>query len=532
MKIVIPLWDDPELEKNFPPEHYQIRKDIRGLPPRELMREMRKLQGSLLILWAYDRKVLRNYTLWEGLALLAGTKKKQIWDKLGRKRTCHWGKWLYFSVSRTLGQALLLPFRLLYLQLSLLWLQLKLNFKRSSWREKGKTAFLRTDLWFGVRAGGSVGHLAGVIKGLLQNQFHPVIFSTDFLPGVDAGKLDFNLVRSRIASASFREIPELVYNFKTIKLASAKLKADPPDFIYQRYSLDNFAGLWLAAKLKIPLALEYNGSFLWMEKHWGSGLAYPGLAAKIEELNLRYADLIVVVSRVMKDELLSRGFAPEKILVNPNGVDLDLFSSQTEEKARELRRELGLEDKILAGFIGTFGPWHGVIELAKAIQPAVEGNPRLHFLLMGTGPLEAQVREIVQAAGMKERVTFTGLIPQQEAPVYLSACDILLSPHVPNRDGSRFFGSPTKLFEYMAAGKGIVASRLEQIGEILEAGKTALLVEPGNIKELAEQIIYLADNQPVRERLGAAAREVARQKHGWRENVNNVLAALKEKFKP
>jgi glycosyltransferase involved in cell wall biosynthesis len=96
---------------------------------------------------------------------------------------------------------------------------------------------------------------------------------------------------------------------------------------------------------------------------------------------------------------------------------------------------------------------------------------------------------------------------------------------VPLTDGSEFFGSPTKVFEYMAAGKAIVASRLGQIGEVLEDRETALLVEPGNVEELAAAIVKLVGLQELRKSLGARAREVAEKEHTWMHNAQRVLDA-------
>jgi len=530
VKTVIPLWDDPQLEQTFSPKDYQLRKELRNFPSRALGREIRQIKGSQLILWAYDLKVLRNAELWEGVALCSPAKEKWVWDKEGRKQKITFPGWLGEDFLRLVLSALLIPFWLLYFKITLPLLEQALKGKKPQMGKTQTLGFLRTDHWFGIKAGGSVGHLSGVIKGFSENQYIPVVFSSDHLPGVPEDKFPFHLMRPDGGFASFREIPELIYNLKLDRRIGEILKTNPPDFIYQRYSLNNFSGLLLALQLKIPLVLEYNGSFTWMEKHWGEGLCYPGLCGKIEDLNLRYADLIVVVSQAMKDDLISRGFSPQLILVNPNGVDMDLFAPQRGANALELRRKLGLEDKVVAGFIGTFGPWHGIEELARAVKPAVSRNPNLHFLLIGTGLLQKRVKEILKQDGVEEFVTLTGLVPQEMAPDYLAACDILLSPHVPNLDGSRFFGSPTKLFEYMATGKAIIASNLEQIGEILEAGKTALLVEPGNIEQLAEKIVYLAQNPQIREQLGAAARETAREKYTWRENAEKVISALKEKF--
>jgi glycosyltransferase involved in cell wall biosynthesis len=114
-------------------------------------------------------------------------------------------------------------------------------------------------------------------------------------------------------------------------------------------------------------------------------------------------------------------------------------------------------------------------------------------------------------------------VPQEEAADYLAACDLLVSPHVPNPDGSRFFGSPTKLFEYMAMGKGIVASRLEQIGEVLQDGESALLVPPGDAASLATAIGRLFRDPALSARLGAAAREAAVERHTWDKNARDIL---------
>ncbi|MBI4471556.1 MAG: glycosyltransferase, partial [Acidobacteria bacterium] len=103
---------------------------------------------------------------------------------------------------------------------------------------------------------------------------------------------------------------------------------------------------------------------------------------------------------------------------------------------------------------------------------------------------------------------------------------ILASPHVPNPDGSPFFGSPTKLFEYMAMARGIVASRLDQIAQVLSHEETALLVGPGSVDELAKAIVYLAANPAESERLGRNARRQATKHYTWRAHVTRTIDHL------
>ena len=104
-----------------------------------------------------------------------------------------------------------------------------------------------------------------------------------------------------------------------------------------------------------------------------------------------------------------------------------------------------------------------------------------------------------------------------------------MSPHVANPDGSTFFGSPTKLFEYMAAGRGIVASRLEQIAEVLEDGRTALLAEPGDPASLAQALLQMARDTRLREDLGRAAREEVLRRYSWKEHTRRIADKLRER---
>jgi len=118
-------------------------------------------------------------------------------------------------------------------------------------------------------------------------------------------------------------------------------------------------------------------------------------------------------------------------------------------------------------------------------------------------------------------------VPQEEAPDYLAACDLFASPHLPNPDGTRFFGSPTKLFEYMAMGKGIVASDLEQIGEVLETERTALLVPPADPAALGAALSRLISDSALRERLGSEGRRAAIARHTWERNAATILEQVR-----
>jgi glycosyltransferase involved in cell wall biosynthesis len=150
---------------------------------------------------------------------------------------------------------------------------------------------------------------------------------------------------------------------------------------------------------------------------------------------------------------------------------------------------------------------------------------RARLLLIGDGAELADVRRILDAGGATGATAFAGLVPQAEGPAHLAACDILASPHVPNPDGTPFFGSPTKLFEYMAMGRAIVASRLDQIADVLDE-TTAVLVTPGDDDALARALGTLVAAPEMRGAIGAAARARAIERHTWRLHVRRTLDRL------
>jgi glycosyltransferase involved in cell wall biosynthesis len=389
--------------------------------------------------------------------------------------------------------------------------------------------YLRTDLSFGVRAGGSVGHIAGIVNAMEPMTGPPILLTTDDIPTVH-GAIEQHRVAPSESFWNFKELPTFVLNDVFEADATRVLAGRVPAFVYQRYSLNNCAGIRIARQQGVPLVIEYNGSEIWMSRHWGRPLKYADLSARIELLNLRAADLVVVVSRAMRDEVVSRGVAAARVLVNPNGVDVDRYRPDISGVA--VRSRHGLDGFIVLGFIGTFGPWHGAETLAQAYVALRRSNPalagRVRLLMIGTGVTMPRVRQTLVEGGAIDTTVFTGLVPQEDGAAYLAACDVLVSPHVPNPDGTPFFGSPTKLFEYMAMGRGIVASNLDQIGEVLEHGKTALLTAPGDVDGLAAALTCLAVDRELRDRLGAEARRTAVSRHTWRGHTTKTIDRLRE----
>lgn len=384
-----------------------------------------------------------------------------------------------------------------------------------------RVVYLRATPGPGTQAGGAASHIKGVVDGLRGLGVELAIISNDLIAGFDAADERFTVVPPETIGGT-RALFDMHNNLVFTRAAVPLIKHANPDFIYQRYARFSWAGVAASVRTGRPLFLEYNGSEVWVGKHWDR-VGSLGLLERYERLNLQAAARIFVVSEVERRNLEARGVASEKIVLNPNAVDVELFRPGI--GGSQVRDALGFNNKdLVAGFVGTFGPWHGVVELAQAIKSLPQNLP-LRFLFVGSGSLHGEVERLLTAERESGRVIFTGTVEHERVPVLLDACDILVAPHVPLADGSDFFGSPTKIFEYMAMGKAIVASRLGQIGEVLSDEETALLVEPGNVSELAAALARITETPELRARLGPNAREAAVKNHTWTHNARWVLEA-------
>jgi glycosyltransferase involved in cell wall biosynthesis len=296
--------------------------------------------------------------------------------------------------------------------------------------------------------------------------------------------------------------------------------AQSVDLIYQRHARFSLAGALLSRLTSKPLFLEYNGSEVYAASVWGQRTPLMAQLQACERAALASATAIVVVAEASRTELTGMGIDPERILLNPNGVDAHRFARGGRD---EIRRDLDLQDTEVIGFLGSFGPWHGAPVLARAFAEVATRRPQARLLLVGDGPQRDEVAQILRDRGVGDRAVLTGKVAPHRVPAYLDACDVLASPHVDLGGGVDFFGSPTKLFEYMASGKPIVASRLGQIGEVLADGVSGILVPPGDVSALTEALERLLQDRVAATAIGAAARRAAIERHSWRNNAARLI---------
>lgn len=391
-------------------------------------------------------------------------------------------------------------------------------------------------------AGGGITHTIGMINGFFGTDVDLTVITTEAFDVEGDRIVNLNVPYNAKGLPFLRDY----FFFRKYRKALVQwLKKNNKefDFVYCRHR--TFSNLPLVAKkmLGAYLILEQNDILydaiwtlalypnmlkskkLYRPIYYLAGFILKKWVKKIEVPVLQAADKIVVVSEQMKKNLVSSGHKKEEdIVALPNGVDPNVFFHD-ETRKNTIRKQIGIPtEHVVIGFAGTFGNWHGIPELTECCK-RIAPQENVSFLLMGDGLMKKEMQHTLKAF---ENVHFTGLVPFSDMPSYLDACDVLvISNSWDPKFNQPFFGSPTKLFEYMAMEKAIVASRLEQISEILTDEISALLFEPGKIDEMEHVIKCLIEDKELRGKLGYSAREQTVKYHTWRNNAEQILQIIR-----
>lgn len=310
------------------------------------------------------------------------------------------------------------------------------------------------------------------------------------------------------------ELMQLGYNAVVFAKLLRAVDEVKPDFIYERYALYNFAGVALARWRGIPLILEVNTPYAqaWARYY---GLYLKRLARALERRTLLAANHVITVTHIQKRMLAEQGIPSERIAVCHNAIAPEEFDPERFDGA-QTRKELGLRN-VVVGFVGTMNRWQGIDRFPEVIETVLAARDDVSFLFVGDGEFRPQLEEFCRSRGFSDRVVFAGRRPHREVSGLVAAMDIAVLLN------SNAYGSPMKIFEYLAMGKAVIAPTVEPVREVLRDGETGLLIEPGDAEAMARQIIRLASDSALRERLGRQGRDYVVANHTWRDNAATVL---------
>jgi glycosyltransferase involved in cell wall biosynthesis len=317
-----------------------------------------------------------------------------------------------------------------------------------------------------------------------------------------------------------RDVQFLLYNASFSRLAERVLRQEQPDILLQRESLFGWAGADLARRLNLPLMLEVNAPSC-AEQQGYEEFRLERLAARIEGQVLRSADAIIAVSDWIKRWLVSEGIDESAVHVIPNGIDQRVFAVRP--SGASIRSRQGLENASIIGYVGTFQPWHDVDGLVTAFAQLRAHRPALHLLLVGDGSQRTALERRIKQLGLTSSVTFTGRIPHTVMPQYLGAMDVAVVPYAAHC-AERFYFSPLKLFESMAAGVTTVAPAFGQIGEVITHDQTGYLYDPAQPGGLTTALATLLDDPSRARDIGRRGRELMLRDYTWTTVAHRAAA--------
>jgi len=285
-------------------------------------------------------------------------------------------------------------------------------------------------------------------------------------------------------------------------------------------ALNALAALRVGKAMGIPVVYEIRA--FWEDAAADHGTARTGglryrISRAMESYVLRHVDAVTTICEGLRQDIEARGIPARKITVVPNAVDTTEF--QVPQAANSmLAQQLGLNGYLVLGFIGSFYRYEGLEVLIRAMPEMLLAVPSLQLLLVGGGPQEAELHELVKKLGLERKVRFAGRVPHSQIKDYYQLVDLLVYPRLPMRLTELV--TPLKPLEAMAQGRVVVASDVGGHRELIADGKTGILFKAGDAASLSERVVHLIRHVETWPALRQQARRYVERERNWPASVS------------
>ncbi len=293
-----------------------------------------------------------------------------------------------------------------------------------------------------------------------------------------------------------------------------------PDIIHAHSpALNGFAALNVGRKHRIPVVYEVRA--FWEDAAVDHGTSSEGgprywATRALETQVLKGANAVTTLCEGLRNDIVARGVPNDRVTVIPNAVDLERFTA-ARERDDELVGELGLAEKRVLGFIGSFYAYEGLSLLLEALPALLREAPDLRVLLVGGGPEARKLRALARRQGVADQVIFTGRIPHEAVSRYYHLVDVFVYPRLPMRLTDLV--TPLKPLEAMAQGRLMVASDVGGHRELIRDGVTGKLFRAGDAMALAEAVLDLLGQEDRWPAMQVAGRQFVEIERNWKVSV-------------
>lgn len=284
--------------------------------------------------------------------------------------------------------------------------------------------------------------------------------------------------------------------------------------------LNALPALRVGKRLGLPVVYEVRA--FWEDAAVDHGTTSEGslrykVTRWLETYALKRADAVTTICEGLRQDIIGRGIPSEKVTVIPNAVDIENFQIGGQPDL-DLKRTLGLENKTVLGFIGSFYAYEGLDLIINALPKILQSAPDIRLLLVGGGPKEAALKQQAKDAGLEDKVIFTGRVPHAEVNRYYDIIDLLTYP----RHSMRLteLVTPLKPLEAMAQGKLLIASNVGGHRELIRDGETGWLFKAGDMNDFANKVLEAVANPSLGNAMKVAGRHFVETDRNWKASVD------------
>ena len=294
-----------------------------------------------------------------------------------------------------------------------------------------------------------------------------------------------------------------------------------PDILHAHSpALNGVAAVRAGKKLGIPVVYECRA--FWEDAAVDHGTSTEGslrykATRAMETWVFKKADAVTTICQGLKKDIIERGVAESKITTIPNAVDIHAFKfGQPADEA--LKEELGLKDKKVLGFIGSFYAYEGIPLLLDALPTIIEADKSVMLLLVGGGPDESIIKQKINELDLQDHVVLTGRVPHNQVQNYYNLVDLFVYPRYAMRLTELV--TPLKPLEAMAQGQLVIASDVGGHKELIEDGKNGFLFKADNADALASTVLRAFENVADWDVMRQQGREYVEQERNWAASVS------------
>jgi PEP-CTERM/exosortase A-associated glycosyltransferase len=335
----------------------------------------------------------------------------------------------------------------------------------------------------------------------------------------------YRFYRTRVKAGGVRALPvldQLAVIRDTERRLDEVVAIEKPDLLHAHSPcLNGIAAIRVARRRNLPVVYEMRAS--WEDAAVDHGSTTEGslryrISRGLETWVLKRVDAITTICQGLRQDILARGIADERVTVIPNGVNIEEFPG-IRNVDFELKKQLGLEQCFVLGFLGSFYGYEGLEILIAAMNEILSFSPNARVLLVGGGREETVLRKQIATLGLQDKVILVGRVPHSEVARYYSVVDLLVYPRKSIRLTETV--TPLKPLEAMAQERLLLASNVGGHRELIRDGETGYLFAPDDPKALAQGVRRVLSDQNRWSTILRQGRHFVETERNWRISASN-----------